>query len=55
LFKEKNIKVFKNYVNNYMTSLEMAGASCSILSLDKELKSLLCDMAYTPAFIKGIN
>ncbi len=50
LLKEKNIKTYKTYVGNYMTSLEMAGFSVTLLKLDDELKELLDAKADTPAF-----
>ncbi|MDN5331074.1 MAG: phosphoenolpyruvate---glycerone phosphotransferase subunit DhaK [Tepidanaerobacteraceae bacterium] len=46
----KGIKVFRTYVGEFMTSLEMAGASVTLLKLDDELKSLLSAPADTPAF-----
>lgn len=46
---EKNIKVHRTYVGNYMTSLEMGGFSISLLKLDQELKELLDAQADTPA------
>lgn len=46
----KGIKVYKTIVGNYMTSLEMAGASISVLRLDDELKTYLDAKADTPAF-----
>jgi len=42
------ITVLKTLVGNYMTSIDMAGASISILHLDEELKSLLADSCDTP-------
>ena len=45
----KGIKVYKTMVGNYMTSLEMAGFSISLLRLDDELKALLDAPADTPA------
>lgn len=42
----KKIRVYKTLVGNFMTSLEMAGCSFSLLALDEELKNLLdspCD------------
>jgi dihydroxyacetone kinase-like protein len=45
-------KVVKTYVGNYMTSLEMAGFSISVLKLDGELKELLLAPADTPAFVQ---
>lgn len=50
LLKEKGINTYKTIVGNYMTSLEMAGYSISILNLDDELKELLDCKADTPAF-----
>ncbi|MGM0501428.1 MAG: dihydroxyacetone kinase subunit DhaK [Bacillota bacterium] len=41
LLAEKQIKVHKTFVGEYMTSLEMAGASITLLKLDDELKDLL--------------
>ncbi len=42
------IVVMKTLVGNYMTSIDMAGASISILHLDEELKDLLADTCDTP-------
>ncbi|MGG7076978.1 dihydroxyacetone kinase subunit DhaK [Clostridium sardiniense] len=50
MLEEKGIKVHKTFVGEYMTSLEMAGCSVSILKLDDELKGLLDAKADTPAF-----
>ncbi|MDF1493540.1 dihydroxyacetone kinase subunit DhaK [Caproiciproducens sp. CPB-2] len=47
---EKGIKIYKTFVGNYMTSIEMAGFSISLLRLDEELKELLDAKADTPAF-----
>lgn len=47
---EKGIKVYKTFVGNYMTSIEMDGFSISLLRLDDELKELLDAEADTPAF-----
>jgi len=45
-------KIVKTYVGNYMTSLEMAGISETVLKLDDELKELLLAPADTPAFVQ---
>ena len=37
----KGIKVYKTFVGNYMTSIEMDGLSISLLRLDDEMKKLL--------------
>ena len=43
------VKRYKTLVGNYITSLEMQGASITVLKLDDELKELLDDPALTPA------
>lgn len=50
ILADKNIKIYKTYAGEFMTSIEMAGFSISILKLDQELKSLLDAKADTPAF-----
>lgn len=50
LCQKLELKIYKTYVNNFMTSLEMAGASISILKLDQEMKYFLDYPANTPAF-----
>jgi len=45
-------KIVKTFVGNYMTSLEMAGFSISVLKLDGELKELLLAPADTPALVQ---
>lgn len=52
LLKEKGIKVHKYYVGEYVTSLEMAGFSISLLKLDEELKKYLDAPAQTPFFVQ---
>ncbi|CQR69992.1 PTS-dependent dihydroxyacetone kinase, dihydroxyacetone-binding subunit DhaK [Sporomusa ovata DSM 2662] len=52
MLAEKNIVIAKTYVGNYMTSLEMAGFSITVLKLDSELKALLFAPADTPAFVQ---
>ena len=46
----KGIKVYKSFVGEYMTSLEMEGFSISLLKLDEELKELLDAEADTIGF-----
>ena len=38
---DQGIEVFRSYVNEYCTSLEMAGASITLLKVDDELEELL--------------
>jgi len=44
----RNIKIYKTLVGNYMTAIDMAGASISLLKLDNELKNYLDASAETP-------
>lgn len=41
LISGKGIKIHKAYVGNYFTSLEMAGATLTVMKLDDELKELI--------------
>lgn len=50
MLAERGIKVFRTYVGEFMTSLEMAGCSVTLLRLDEELKELLAAPADTPGF-----
>lgn len=50
ILAEQGIKVHRTYVGEYMTSLEMAGCSVSLMKLDEELKTLLDYPADTPGF-----
>ncbi|MBE3592915.1 MAG: dihydroxyacetone kinase subunit DhaK [Thermoanaerobacter sp.] len=50
ILESKKIKVYKTYVGEFMTSLEMSGFSITLLKLDEELKTLLDARADTPAF-----
>lgn len=47
---KKNIKICRTFVGNYMTSIDMEGASVSIMKLDGQLKELLSQESDTPAF-----
>lgn len=47
---EKGISIYKTFVGEYMTSIEMQGFSISLLRLDDELKELLDAPADTPAW-----
>lgn len=46
----KNIKISRIFVGNYMTSIDMAGVSLTVLKLDEELKMLLSKECKAPAF-----
>lgn len=49
---KRGITIYRTFVGNYMTSIDMAGASVSLLKLDAELKELLDASADTAAFRK---
>lgn len=46
---KRGIKIYKTLVGNYMTSIDMAGASVTLLKLDSELKALLDSPSDAPA------
>lgn len=48
ILNARGIKVYKTYVGEYATSLEMAGASISICKLDDELKGYIDHPVNTP-------
>jgi dihydroxyacetone kinase-like protein len=50
ILAEKGVKVYHTLVGNYMTSIEMAGCSITLLKLDAELKKLFDAKANTIAF-----
>lgn len=47
---QQGISVFHTYIGEYATSMEMAGASISLLKLDDELKEMISAPANTPFF-----
>lgn len=49
ILDKKGIKIYKTFVGNYMTSIDMAGASITLMRLDDELKELLDSPADTVA------
>lgn len=50
ILTDKGIRVYDTFVGEYMTSLEMAGVSITLLMLDNELKELLDAKSKAPAF-----
>ncbi|MFD1361645.1 dihydroxyacetone kinase subunit DhaK [Lentibacillus salinarum] len=50
ILAEKGITIYKTFVGDYMTSLEMAGCSVTLLKLDDELKQLLDEPSQALAF-----
>ncbi len=49
---KRGIGIFRTYVGEYATSMEMAGASLSLLRLDEEMKALLLAPAYSPFLLQ---
>jgi dihydroxyacetone kinase-like protein len=54
LLAERGIEVGRSLVGSYITSLEMAGASFTLLELDNELESLWDAPVHTPALRWGV-
>lgn len=50
LLIERGVHVYRSMVGNYMTSLDMAGCSVSLLKLDDEMKKLLDYPCDVPSF-----
>nr|WP_294530221.1 dihydroxyacetone kinase subunit DhaK [uncultured Blautia sp.] len=50
LDQQENITVYRSFVGNYMTSIDMMGASLTIMKLDESLKHYLDCECYAPAF-----
>lgn len=56
ILKEKGIRIYRSYVGNYFTSLEMAGITCSFMKLDEELKECIdfeCDAVSFKQFARS--
>ncbi|WOD15879.1 dihydroxyacetone kinase subunit DhaK [Paraburkholderia kirstenboschensis] len=53
LVADRGLKVARSYVGEYVTSLEMAGASITVMLLDDELQALLEAPARSPFFRDG--
>ncbi|ODP27846.1 Glycerone kinase [Paenibacillus nuruki] len=47
---QRRIQINREFVGNYMTSIDMDGISVTIMKLDEELKTLLSQESDTPAF-----
>lgn len=52
LLNSAGISIYRSYVGEFATSLEMAGLSISMFKLDKELKYYLDKPANTPFFVQ---
>jgi dihydroxyacetone kinase-like protein len=54
LAQKAGLKIARNFVGSYITSLEMAGTSITLLKLDDELAKLWDAPVLTPALRWGI-
>ena len=54
ILTEKGIRIYKPMVGNYFTSLDMMGATLTVMKLDEELKTYLRAPACTP-FYTNVN
>jgi len=52
LLVNQGIRIQRSYIGEFATSLEMAGASVTLLKLDEELKELLNRPASSPFFVQ---
>ena len=50
LVKEKGVKIYRTFVGEYATSMEMAGASISLCKVDEEMKTLIDFPVNTPFY-----
>ena len=50
ILDEKGVKVYRSWVGEYATSMEMAGASISICKVDEELKKWFDMPVHTPFY-----
>lgn len=53
LLKGYGISIYRPYIGEYATSMEMAGLSVTLMKLDSELKRLLDKPASTPFFVQA--
>lgn len=52
ILSDYGISVYKPYIGEYATSMEMAGCSVSLLRLDEEMKALLNAPAFSPFLLQ---
>ncbi|KZM57014.1 MULTISPECIES: dihydroxyacetone kinase subunit DhaK [Aeribacillus] len=52
LLSERGIKIYRSYVGNYITSLEMGGCSITLMKLDEELEKMIDHPVNTPMFVQ---
>ena len=52
ILSDYGISIYKPYIGEYATSMEMAGCSVSLLRLDEEMKDLLDAPAFSPFLLQ---
>ncbi len=52
VLEAENVRIRQTFVGEYVTSLEMAGASITLMQLDEELHDLVAAPANCPMFVK---
>ncbi len=52
ILRSDGMKIHRTYVGEYATSMEMAGASLSLLKLDDEFKKMLAAPAFSPFLLQ---
>lgn len=52
ILNEKGIEIYKSYVGDYITSLEMGGCSVTLMKLDDELKKAIDHPVNCPMFVQ---
>ena len=55
MLEQLGIKVYKPFIGEYATSMEMKGASISLIRLDSELKSLLDAPCHSPFLLQQLQ
>ena len=50
ILNERNINVYKTYVGNFITSMEMGGFSVTLMKLDETLKGCIDHAVDCPNF-----
>lgn len=53
LLKERGIQIYRTFVGEYATSMEMAGASISICKVDEEMKEWIDMPVNTPFYTQA--
>ena len=53
IMTDHGVEIYRAYIGEYATSMEMAGASITLFKLDEELKELLDHPARSPFFVQG--